>query len=84
MFFLAFAGSIRIFTLFLNLANSEIFLIPAIVLLAIIFAFFTTPQPSAAPLTGSKISSLSGEGDHEAVERLNKNDKFFDEILNNK
>ena len=39
MFFLTFAGSIRIFTLFLNLANSEIFLIPGIVLLAIIFAF---------------------------------------------
>ena len=39
MFFLAFAGSIRIFTLFLNLANSEIFLIPAIILLAIVFAF---------------------------------------------
>ena len=78
MFFLVFAGSIRIFTLFLNLANSEIFLIPAIILLAIIFAFFTTPQPSAAPLTGSKksknqkISSLLGEGDHEVVERLFK------------
>jgi len=44
----------------------------------------TTPQPpqaSAAPLTGSKISSLWGEGDREAVERLNKNDKIFDEIL---
>jgi phage-related protein len=54
MFFLAFATSIRIFTLFLNLLNSEIFLIPAIILVAIIFAFFTTPQPSAAPLTGSK------------------------------
>ena len=40
MFFLAFAGSIRIFTLFLNLWNSEIFLIPAIILLAIVFAFF--------------------------------------------
>ena len=33
----------------------------------------TTPQPSAAPLTGSKISSLLGEGDHEVVERLYKN-----------
>jgi hypothetical protein len=40
MFFLAFAGSIRIFTLFLNLANSENYLIPAIILLAIVFAFF--------------------------------------------
>ena len=40
MFFLAFAGSIRIFTLFLNLWNSEIFLIPVIILLAIVFAFF--------------------------------------------
>jgi len=40
MFFLAFAGSIRIFTLFLNLGNSEIFLIPAIILLAVGFAFF--------------------------------------------
>jgi len=81
MFFLAFAGSIRIFTLFLNLGNSEIFLIPAIILLAIVFAFFTTPPPSAAPLTGSKksknqkISSLLGEGDHEVVERLSKTNK---------
>ena len=40
MFFLAFAGSIRIFTLFLNLGNSEVFLIPVIILLAIVFAFF--------------------------------------------
>ena len=40
MFFLAFAGSIRIFTLFLNLLNSEIFLIPTIILLASVFAFF--------------------------------------------
>lgn len=40
MFFLAFAGSIRIFTLFLNLANSEIFLIPAIVLSAILVSFW--------------------------------------------
>jgi len=40
MFFLAFAGSIRIFTLFLNLANSEIFLIPVIIILAVVFAFF--------------------------------------------
>jgi NAD-dependent DNA ligase len=35
------------------------------------FSAETTPQPSAAPLTGSEISSLSGEGDHEVVERLN-------------
>ena len=40
MFFLAFAGSIRIFTLFLNLINSEIFLIPVIVLLAILVSFW--------------------------------------------
>ena len=40
MFFLAFAGNIRIFTLFLNLGNSEIFLIPATILLASVFAFF--------------------------------------------
>ena len=40
MFFLVFSGSIRIFTLFLNLGNSEIFLIPAIILLAVGFAFF--------------------------------------------
>ena len=31
-----------------------------------------TPQPSAAPQTGGKKSSLSGEGDHEVVERLLK------------
>ena len=41
MFFLAFAGSIRIFTLFLNLANSEIFLIPVIVLLTTLVSFWT-------------------------------------------
>ena len=41
----------------------------------------TTPQPSAAPLTGSKISSLSGEGDREAVERLKKKNQIFDEII---
>ena len=40
MFFLSFAVSIRFFTLFLNLFNSEKFLIPFIVLLAIIIAFF--------------------------------------------
>ena len=40
MFFLAFAGSIRIFTLFLNLLNSEFFLIPATILLAIVSTFF--------------------------------------------
>ena len=36
------------------------------------FSTETTPQPSAAPLTGSEISSLWGEGDREAVERLSK------------
>ena len=36
------------------------------------FSAETTPQPSAAPLTGSNISSLLGEGDHEVVERLSK------------
>ena len=40
MFFLAFASSIRIFTLFLNLANSEIFLIPTIILLATLVSFW--------------------------------------------
>ena len=40
MFFLAFASSIRIFTLFLNLGNSEIFLIPAIILLAALVSFW--------------------------------------------
>lgn len=40
------------------------------------------PQPSAAPLTGSKISSLWKEGDREAVERLNKKNQIFDEIMN--
>ena len=34
--------------------------------------FQTTPQPPAAPITGSKITSLWGEGDREAVERLSK------------
>jgi ComEC/Rec2-related protein len=37
MFFLAFASSIRVFTLFLNLLDSEIIVIPFIVLCAIIF-----------------------------------------------
>jgi hypothetical protein len=41
----------------------------------------TAPQPSAAPLTGSKITSLSGEGDREAVERLNKKNQIFDEVV---
>ena len=41
MFFVAFASSIRIFTLFLNLLNSEIFLIPGIVLLATLVSFWT-------------------------------------------
>jgi hypothetical protein len=60
----------------------------------------TTPQPtqaSAAPLTGSKISSLwdwksrksplwggdleGVDGDREAVERVNKKNQIFDEIL---
>ena len=52
MFFLAFAGSIRIFTLFLNLLNSEIFLVPAIILLAIVFAFFQrkNKQKTNSPL----------------------------------
>ena len=36
------------------------------------FSAETTPQPSAAPLTGSEISSLWGEGNREAVERLSK------------
>jgi len=40
MFFLSFAGSIRIFTLFLNLLNSEIFLIPAIILLTVLVLFW--------------------------------------------
>ena len=51
MFFLAFAGSIRIFTLFLNLGNSEIFLIPAIILLAIIFNFFQRKDKEKHPLS---------------------------------
>ena len=37
MFFLAFASSIRVFTLFLNLIDSEIIVIPFIILCAIIF-----------------------------------------------
>jgi hypothetical protein len=40
MFFLSFTGSIRIFTLFLNLLNSEIFLIPAIILLTVLVLFW--------------------------------------------
>ena len=40
MFFLAFAGSIRVFTLFLNLQNSEIFLVPVIILLAVVLSIF--------------------------------------------
>ena len=51
MFFLAFAGSIRVFTLFLNLINSEIFLIPAIILLTIIFAFFQRKDKEKHPLS---------------------------------
>ena len=51
MFFLAFAGSIRIFTLFLNLGNSEIFLIPGIILLSIIFVFFQRKDKEKHPLS---------------------------------
>ena len=40
MFFLSFASSIRIFTLFLNLLNSEKFLIPFIILAWVIFAIW--------------------------------------------
>ena len=40
MFFLAFASSIRVFTLFLNLLDSEIIVIPFIVLCAIIFCIY--------------------------------------------
>ena len=63
MFFLVFAGSIRIFTLFLNLANSEIFLIPAIILLAIIFSFFQRKSSSWANAKDpGKFPLLIGEG----------------------
>ncbi len=63
MFFLAFAGSIRIFTLFLNLGNSEIFLIPVIILLAIIFSFFQRKSSSWANAKHSgKSPLLIGEG----------------------
>ena len=36
------------------------------------FSAETTPQPSVAPLTRSEVSSLSGDGNHEVVERLSK------------
>ena len=39
MFFFAFASSIRVFTLFLNLLDSEIIVIPFIIFCAIIFCF---------------------------------------------
>ena len=63
MFFLAFAGSIRIFTLFLNLANSEIFLIPVIILLVIIFAFFQCKLSSWANAKSPEKSPLLIEED---------------------
>ena len=63
MFFVAFASSIRIFTLFLNLSNSEKFLIPAIVLLAIIFALFQYKLSSWAKAKDpGKFPLLLGEG----------------------
>ena len=62
MFFLAFAGSIRIFTLFLNLGNSEIFLIPAIVLLAIAFAFFQRKTKEKPPFGKGGAEQSEAEG----------------------
>ena len=70
MFFLAFAGSIRIFTLFLNLANSEIFLIPAIILLAIIFSIFQHKSSSwASAKDPGKSPLLIGEGKGEVLNK---------------
>jgi len=57
MFFLAFAGSIRIFTLFLNLLNSEIFLIPAIILLAVLASFWHWMKWSGRILGNTQDSS---------------------------
>jgi len=73
MFFLAFAGSIRIFTLFLNLGNSEIFLISAIILLATLVSFWAkwnevknlrpnTQDSSAKASEWQKCSPLFKEG----------------------
>ncbi len=61
MFFVAFASSIRIFTLFLNLAISEKFLIPAIVLLAIIFAFFQYKSSSWAKACTAQLGEDQGK-----------------------
>ena len=70
MFFLAFAGSIRIFTLFLNLGNSEIFLIPVIILLAIIFSFFQRKSSSWANAKDpGKSPLLIGEGKGEVLSK---------------
>ena len=71
MFFLAFAGSIRIFTLFLNLGNSEIFLIPAIISFAIIFAFFQRKSSSWANAKDPEKSPLLiGEGKGEVHSKI--------------
>ena len=76
MFFLAFAGSIRIFTLFLNLGNSEIFLIPVIILLAIIFSFFQRKSSSWANACPAQLGEdpgkfplLIGEGKGEVLSK---------------
>jgi hypothetical protein len=62
MFFLAFAVSIRIFTLFLNLGNSEIFLIPAIILVAIVFAFFQRKTKEKPPFGKGGAEQSEAEG----------------------
>ena len=73
MFFLSFAGSIRIFTLFLNLVNSKIFLIPAIILVATLMSFWAkwneaknlrsnTQDSSAKASEWQKYSPLFKEG----------------------
>ena len=67
MFFLAFAGSIRIFTLFLNLWNSEVFLIPAVILLAIIFAFFQWRNKKRPPFDKGSAEQSEAVGLNECL-----------------
>ena len=57
MFFLAFSVSIWIFTLFLNLWNSEFFLIPAIILLAVLVSFWHWMKWSGRILGNTQDSS---------------------------
>ena len=73
MFFLSFAGSIRIFTLFLNLENSEIFLIPTIILVATLMSFWAKWNEEKNLRSNTQDSSAKASEWHKHKQRF----KFF-------